>query len=105
MIALAQGRAALSEDRRELRVARQQEAGSARARARQWELSPLHKAVVLIAYGLAAYEAEASVMYLGALGRQRAPTKMPCGGVPRCRGCLPPRGCERAKTSARRMSL
>ena len=70
LTARAQGKAALSEARRELRVARQQEARFARAQARHWELSPLHKAVVLIAYGLAAYEAEASVMYLGALGRQ-----------------------------------
>ena len=68
----AQNRAVLSESRREARVVRQQEARVARALARHWELSAHARRVVLIAYGLAPYDAEASVKYLAALGREKS---------------------------------
>ena len=67
----AREKAVLAEMRREQRSARQKQARTARAVARQWELSTHAKRVVLIAYGLAPYDAEPSVMYLAALGRQK----------------------------------
>ena len=63
--------AAVSEARRVARAARAQVTRAAKAQARHWELTSHSRRVVLIAYGLAEYDTEASAMYLAALGRQK----------------------------------
>ena len=65
-------KSALSESRRELRALQAQAVRGAKAQARHWQLDSHARRVTLIAYGLADYEVEASVVYLAALGRQRS---------------------------------
>jgi len=61
----------ISEHRRATRAAKKKSARGARAQAAHWVLTVRERRVVLIAYALAGYDAEAAATFLASLGRQR----------------------------------